>query len=139
MEVWETFFIVDKFKQWSVEFHSKPYDNPDGISPTQWYAELKDAQGKSKEKRDIFQYSEEKTTDKILTEKSGYSPIWDVVNIEFKKFQIEHRRIKNKENKMRQNAEVVSAMKRVESFLEKKEINNFNVFVASSCQWNIFL
>lgn len=35
---------------------------------------------------------------------------------------------------MRQNAEVVSAMKRVESFLEKKEINNFNVFVASSCQ-----
>ena len=108
-------------ERWSVEFHSKPYDDPDGISPTEWYAELKDECGKSVEKRDIDRYFSEKKTDNILIRYSGYGPIWDSVNSEFKKFQREQHHIRDDERKNRHNAEVVLAMKKLENFLKKQK------------------
>lgn len=108
-------------EKWSVEFHSKPYDDPDFISPTEWYAELKDNQGKSLEKRDIDRYLWDKKADNILIKESGYEPIWNAVNTEFKKFQKEHRRIINAEARDRRNAEIAPAVKRLKDFLKTQK------------------
>ncbi len=108
-------------EKWSVEFHSKPYNDPDGISPTEWYAELKDNRGKSLEKKDIYRYFGEKTLDRIDFKGSGYGPIWNSVNIEFKKFQMKYRRIRDKEAKMRHDANAIPAMQKLGNFLKKQK------------------
>ena len=106
-------------EKWSVEFLSKPYDDPDGISPTEWCAQLKDEKGKLLETKDIDRYFGEKTLDRILIKDSGYRPIWQAVNVEFKKFQMKYRRIRDKKDKTAQNATTISAMKKLENFLKR--------------------
>jgi len=108
-------------KRWSVEFYSKPYDDPDGISPTEWCADLKDEKGSVLESAYIDRYFGEKTPDKILFGNSGYGPIWNSVNIEFKKFQREHRRIRDAEEEKEQHNNIVPAMKKLEDFLKKQK------------------
>ena len=108
-------------KRWSVEFYSKPYDDSDGISPTEWCADLKDEKGSVLESAYIDRYFGEKTPDKILFGNSGYGPIWDSVNIEFKKFQREHRRIRDKEYQMQAEASITPAIKKLENLLKKQK------------------
>ena len=106
-------------RRWSVEFHSKAYDDPDGIFPTSWYADLKDEKDNVLESAPIDRYFGEKTPDKILFRNSGYGPIWNSVNVEFKKFQRKHRRIRDAEAKKEQHNNIVPAMKKLEDFLKK--------------------
>ena len=106
-------------EKWSAEFYSYPYDDPDGISPTEWYAQLKDERGKVLEKRDIDRNFSTKIADSICIGDSGFGPIWSSVNTAFKDFQQEHRRIQKREAKMEQTAKTTSAMRRLDDFLRK--------------------
>ena len=108
-------------KKWSVEFHSKPYDDPDSISPVDWYAELKDEKGNSLETKDIDRhFYPDIKLDSILIGKSGYRPIWRSVNSEFKKFQREHRRITNNKERKRCNDEIAHTMINLRNFLRRE-------------------
>lgn len=106
-------------EMWSVEFHSKPYDDPDCVTPVEWCAQLKDTQGTLLETLDIRRYFSDKRTDEILAENSGYEYIWNAVNDQFAKFQKEHKHIIDKRSKMRHNVEIASAMKIMDDFLKR--------------------
>ena len=106
-------------EMWSVEFHSKPYDDPDGVTPVQWCAQLKDTHGSLLETRDIRRYFSDNRTDEIVAENSGYEYIWNAVNDQFAKFQKEHKHIINTRSKMRRNAEITSTNKIKDYFLKR--------------------
>ena len=108
-------------KKWSVEFHSKPYDDPDGILPVEWYAELKDEKGNSLETKDIDRYFYNNKPDDILIGESGYSPIWRSVNREFKKFQREHSRIIDNKERKRCNDKIAPAIINLRNFLGREK------------------
>ena len=106
---------------WTVELDIKR-DNDEGISPDKWYAQLKDSSGKLLETRDISRnLLDPKSIDRIYDGDSGYEPIWDAVNTEFKKFQKEHVRIESNKFKSDCDAKNVAAMKKLRTFLKSRD------------------
>ncbi len=101
-------------EKWCVEFHTMPTEDPDGIDPAIWCADLKNGKGEVLESV----YFSEKIPDKLLPEKSAYKHIWKSVSTEFKKFKEQHRLIKDNEEKGR-GAANLSTIKNWKKFHRK--------------------